>query len=219
MFRRVTTIIGLLLVAAVPAAANENPGFAEPTYRGPLTAAEKAFVACAQAAIRPAYPTVADAEKAGFVRYTSADQSGAISYANQQWQSADCKHPSQLWYDKHGALLGADFSQLKTGTTPPNLWGVNPGRWWEFDRHVHYVTKDPATGKIKYDSYVADDDFLAAGGSLTSPNAQTLVVMKKVKDASDVVTIFSFPAVWDLPVWIKDNPDGAFAFMNPLVKP
>ena len=67
--------------------------------------------------------------------------------------------------------------------------------------------------------YVADDDWLAAGGSLENPSAATLVKLGKVKSASDVVTVFSFPAVWDLIVWIKPNPDGAFAYKNPLVKP
>ena len=180
--------------------------------------AEVAFVNGIMKDLNARFPTPADAVKAGYFRYTNEDYTGAISYANLQWQSADPEHPSQLWYDKNGQLLGADFSRLKTGTTPPSLWGVNPGRWWEFDRHLHYVTKD-ADGKMKYDLYVADDDFINAGGSLTDPQAETLVKMGKVKDASDVVTIFNFPMVWDLMVWVKPNPKGAFAFKNPNVKP
>jgi hypothetical protein len=201
------------------AVADENPSFQEPTYIGPLNAAEKAFVAEIQADLPKRFPTAPDAERAGYVRYTTEDPTGAISYANRQWQSADAMHPSQLWYDKNGNLLGADFSVLKTGNTPPRLWGIHPGRWWEFDRHVHYVYRDPATGKLVYDSWVADDRFIRAGGSLTDPQADTLVKLGLVKSASDVVTVFNFPDVWDLIVWVKPNPNGAFAEKNPLVSP
>ena len=43
--------------------------------------------------------------------------------------------------------------------------------------------------------------------------------MGKVKSASLVKTIFDFPSVWDLIVWVKPNPSGAFADKNPLVTP
>ncbi|MDP9024685.1 MAG: hypothetical protein M3N13_04860 [Candidatus Eremiobacteraeota bacterium] len=209
------------LVFAVSAAAiaNENPSFQKPTYSGPMNAAEKALVAAIQADLGARFPTAVDAEKAGYVRYTSEDSTGAISYADKHWQSLDLKHPSQLWYDKHGRLLGADFSRLKTGTTRPTLWGVNPGRWWEFDRHMHWVMKDPLTGKMTYDFYAADDDWVGAGGSLSHPDAATLVKLGKVKNARDVAVLFNFPAVWDLIVWVTPNPNGAFAQGNPLVKP
>lgn len=211
--------IALTLSMGCVAFANEHPGFQKPTYSGPLSASEKAFVAAMQSDLQTRFATVAQAEAAGYVRYTSEDDTGAISYANQQWQSSDAHHPSQLWYDKHGQLLGADFSRLKTSKAPPKLWGVNPGRWWEFDRHIHFVTRNPRTGKLTYDLYVADDDFLNAGGSLTHPRSATLVKMHQVKHAGDVVLIFSFPAVWDLIVWVRPNPKGAFAYKNPLVKP
>jgi len=213
----ITFACAVALTAA--AFAGENPSFQKPTYFGPLTPSEKAFVAEIQTDLGARFPTAADAEKAGYVRYTAEDDTGAISYANRQWQSADPKHPSQLWYDKNGNVLGADFSVLKTGNSPPQLWGINPGRWWEFDRHLHWVTRDPATGKVTYDLYMADDTFLAAGGNLTNPDPQTLVKLGKVKSAGEVVTVFNFPAIWDLIVWIKPNPNGAFAYKNPAVKP
>jgi hypothetical protein len=107
---------------------------------------------------------------------------------------------------------------LKVDNNPPKLWGINPGRWWEFDRHLHWVTRDSATGKVTYDLYMPDDVWLNAGGSLTDPQAATLVKLGKVKTASDVVTVFNFPEIWDLIVWVKPDPDGAFAEKNPLVK-
>ena len=47
-----------------------------------------------------------------------------------------------------GRLLGADYSVLLVSSpNRPQLWGVNPGRWVEFDGHIHWVAKDPATGE------------------------------------------------------------------------
>src|SRR5579863_1897314 len=185
-----------LIFAAVAFAAT-LPAFAladqNATYRGPMSASEKAFVTGMAADLMARYPTASDAEKAGYVRYTSEDDTGAISYANLQWQSADIRHPSQLWYDKNGLLLGADYSVLvSTSAARPQLWGVNPGRWVEFDGHMHWVTRDPASGKVTYDQWAPDKAFVAAGGNPEHPTAGTLVVMKKVANADQVTTIFHF---------------------------
>jgi hypothetical protein len=214
---KISAILAVLLVfgAATAALADQDA-----TYKGPENATEKTFVSQIQAYLMQHYATAADAEKAGYVRYTGEDDTGAISYANQQWQSTDVQHPSQLWYDKNGLLLGADYSVLYSpGAARPNLWGINSGRWVEFDGHVHWVAKDPATGTMTYDQWAWDKKFSAAGGDVNHPSAQTLVVMKRVPDAARVVTIFHFPAIWDLIVWVKPNPNGAFAEKNPTVKP
>jgi len=210
-------VLAALVALAVPAIAWADQ---DATYFGPMNAAEKTFVAAIQADLMQRFPTAADAEKAGYVRYTGEDDTGAISYANLQWQSADIRHPSQLWYDKTGQLLGADYSALvSTSPNRPSLWGINPGRWVEFDGHIHWVTKDPATGVMGYDLWAWDQKFKAAGGDVAHPSAQTLVAMKRVPNAAVVVTIFHFPAIWDLIVWVKPNPNGAFAEKNPLVTP
>jgi hypothetical protein len=210
-------ILGFLFVSLAlmgPLKADE-----EPTYRGPMTRSEQAFVRSIQADFDKRFATAADAEKAGYFRYTNADETGAISYANLQWSSTDIRHPSQLWYDKHGNLLGADFSVPNTSGKRPNLFGVSAGRWFEFDDHIHWIGKDPATGRPTYDNYVMAPKFVKAGGDLKHPTADVLVKMGKVKKASSVTTIFDFPKVWDLIVWVKPNPKGAFADKNPLVTP
>jgi len=210
-------VAGLSLAAlgfASRASADENP-----TFFGPLSANEQAFVRGIQADLGSRFATAAEAERAGYVRYTTEDDTGAISYANLQWQSADARHPSQLWYDVSGSLLGADFSRLKTGNDRPKLWGIDPGRWTEFDGHLHWVTKDPATGAFAYDLWLPNEKFVAAGGDLAHPSAATLVSMGKVHSAADVTTIFEFPTIWDLIVWVKPNPSGAFAEKNPNVHP
>jgi len=211
----------LLVSFLVAAAFTSTAAWADmaPTMKGPPNTSEAAFVRSIQADLGKRFPTAADAERAGYVRYTNEDDTGAISYADKQWISRDGRHPSQLWYDKNGNLLGADFSVSSVGTPRPHLFGVQPGRWYEFDDHIHWVAKDPATGKLTYDHYVMAPKFAHAGGDLKNPTAAMLVKLHLVPAASDVVTIFDFPSIWDLIVWVKPNPSGAFADKNPAVKP
>ncbi|HEY8297961.1 MAG TPA: hypothetical protein VIG32_08070 [Candidatus Baltobacteraceae bacterium] len=179
---------------------------------------EIAFVTGIQHDLNTRFSTPADAEKAGYFRFTNEDDTGAISYANLHWTSADPQHPSQLWYDVKGNLLGADFSVPLT-KTPPHLWGVNPARWSKFGRpHVHYILTAPA-GNGQYGHAVSGRAFVKAGGSLADPQAATIVKLGKAKSASTVAKVFTFPAEWDLIVWVKANPSGAFADKNPLVHP
>lgn len=212
MKRFVLFVAAFIAAAATSALADQGP-----SYTGPLSASEKQFVANIQADLMKRFPTAADAEKAGYVRYTNEDETGAISYANMQWQSGDIQHPSQLWYDTKGQLLGADFSVQTDSNTRPNLFGVNPGRWVEFDDHVHWVGRD-AKGNLTYDNYMMADKFKAAGGDPAHPTPADLVRAQKVTDAAQVVTVFDMPRIWDLIVWVKPNPSGAFAEKNPLVK-
>jgi hypothetical protein len=207
----------LLVVACGPgtvARADEGP-----TYDGPTSPPEDQFIASMQNDLSSRFQHARDAEKAGYVRYTGVDETGAISYANKQWVS-DPTHPSQLWYDKDGNLLGADFSVPRPNGEPrPHLWGIDPGRWVEFEGHVHYVLKDSSTGAMSFDHWIWNRDFVAGGGSLENPTADTVAKLGKATSTADVVTIFEFPTIWDLIVWVKSNPDGAFAYKNPTVTP
>jgi hypothetical protein len=179
---------------------------------------EVAFVAGIMKDLNARFPTPADANKAGYFRYTNEDDTGAISYANLQWQSSDPEHPSQLWYSVSGKLLGADFSVLQSNSPkPPQLWGVNAARWVDFHAHIHYVLVD-SNGKETYGGAHLKD-FVAAGGDPNDPSAATLVKMGKAKDVASVKHVFLFPHIWDLIVWVTPNPAGAFADKNPLVKP
>jgi hypothetical protein len=216
MKRFLYALLAAIVLGSSVASADEAPT----KKAAALSPSEKAFVAGIQSDLMARFATTAQAEAAGYFRYTNEDSTGAISYANLQWSSSDPKHPSQLWYDKNGKLLGADFSVL-TSDSPkrPALWGVDPGRWYELDGHIHWVARDPKTGKLTYDHWAMNPSFVKAGGSIANPSATTLVAMKKVPAANDVVKIFEFPSVWDLIVWVKPNPSGAFAVKNPDVKP
>jgi hypothetical protein len=209
--RFTTLLLGLVLILSGTIQADET---LPPNPQG----GEVAFVTGIQKDLMARFPTAPDAEKAGYFRYTNEDNTGAISYANLQWTSSDPQHPSQLWYDVNGKLLGADFSVLKSNSpNAPVLWGINPQRWQSFRAHVHYVLVD-STGKETYGA-TSVGKFTAAGGDAENPGAATLVKMGIAKNASDVKHVFVFPAIWDLIVWVTPNPDGAFAEKNPLVKP
>ncbi len=205
MKARLTAALAALFAITAVARADEAP-----TFKGPVSPSETQFIQAAQRDLTARFPHASDAEKAGYVRYTGIDNTGAISYANQQWTS-DPTHPSQLWYDKDGNLLGADFSVLRPNNEPrPQLWGINPGRWYEFNGHIHYVVRDPASGKMVYDQYIWNADFVKAGGDLSKPSAQTVVNLGRVPSAQYIATIFEFPTIWDLIVWLKPHPGDPF---------
>ena len=212
MLARITTAtLALVLVTSSALLAAVTP---PPKPQG----AEVAFVQTVQHDLTTRFATVADAQRAGYFRFTNEDNTGSISYANLHWQSESPAQPSQLWYDVHGNLLGADYSVLQSSSPKaPHLWAVNPERWQQFDEHLHYVLAGPE----KPGDYhgMGTKKFLAAGGNLADPSAATLVKMHLVKNTSQVAHFFVFPSLWDLQVWVKPNPNGAFAMMNPLVKP
>jgi hypothetical protein len=203
----VTTALAAVFCACGLAAARADEA---PTYLGPLSPAEEQFVSSVKADLLARYPHATDAEKAGYVRYTSPDDTGAISYANPKFWSSDPTHPSQLWYDASGNLMGADFSVPRPNGNPrPQVWGINPGRWYEFNGHVHYVVREP-DGKMLYDQWIWNGDFVKAGGDPTNPSPDILVKAGRVPSPSSIQTIFEFPTIWDLIVWIQPHAAGAF---------
>ena len=54
---------------------------------------------------------------------------------------------------------------------------------------------------------------------MDNPQAKTLVKMGIAKNVGSVKRVFLLPSLWDLIVWVKPNPNGAFADKNPLVTP
>ena len=187
--------------------------FAEPS--GQPAAAEKPFVEAVTADLNARFATTAEARRAGYIRYTDEDDTGAISYANLKWTSVDEKHPSQLWYDVRGRLIGADYSVPYTAERP-SKFGLDAMRWQRFGAHVHYGLTGPS-GTV----YGATDAkaMIKAGASVEHPTPAALVDAGIAKHASDVRFVFEFPAIWDVSLWLIPNSDGAFADKNPDVKP
>lgn len=216
MLIRLTCAISIFALTAMPAfAATPAP---QATLSPMPQGSEVTFVKAIQKDLMARFATAQDAENAGYFRYTNEDEDGAISYANLHWQSGNPQQPSQLWYDVHGNLLGADFSVLQSGAAaPPAVWGVDYRRWISFREHIHYILTGPNGTEI-YGGTSAKK-FAAAGGNVDDPNAATLVKMGIAKSTADVKRVFLFPSIWDLIVWVKPNPNGAFADKNPLVVP
>ncbi len=107
MRRRSSLLLALaLLVTPLEAGAADAPASAAPapTAAPAPSAAEAAFLAKIMRELPKRYPNPAAAAKAGYVRFTNEDQTGAISYANAggSWTATDPLVPSQLWYDVRG---------------------------------------------------------------------------------------------------------------------
>ena len=183
---------------------------------GQPSATEKPFVTAVSADLTARFPTRDAARKTGFFRYTDEDDTGAISYTNLKWTSADQAHPSQLWYDVKGRLIGCDFSVPYT-ETPPTMFGLQASRWQKFGAHVHYGLAGPG-GTTIYGATGAKA-LAKVGATVDHPTAQALVDAGIAKKKSDIRFVFTFPAIWDLSMWVIPNSDGAFADKNPDVKP
>jgi hypothetical protein len=180
--------------------------------------AEKEFVASVSDELTTRFATEDEARAAGYIRFTDEDSSGAISFANRKWTSVDAAHPSQLWYSAGGRLIGADYSVLQADSPkPPNLFGINPARWQTIEAHVHYGLAGP-DGTTIYGG-TGEKTMAAAGSSVAHPSAAALVTAGIAKSVKDVRFVFTFPAIWDLQVWVIPNPDGAFADNNPKIVP
>lgn len=207
--RIVLTLMAAALTAPQGALAAEKSS-------GQPTAAEAAFVSKIAADLGTRFATPEAARKAGYLRYTEEDDSGAISYANRQWTSKDPEHASQLWFDAKNRLIGADYSVPIDSPKPPSLFGLQPERWQKFPAHVHYGLTGP-TGMV-YGG--AGEKALEKGGATVArPTARALVDAGIAKRTRDVRFVFTFPAIWDVPIWLVPNADGAFAEKNPDVKP
>jgi hypothetical protein len=221
--------IGLFMVLMTAAAVRAATPAPAPTAAPPETASEKQFVSSVSSDLQSRFATTAQAKAAGYFQYTVEDQTGAISWVNtSSWQS-DPQHPSQLWYDVKGRLIGADFSVLQsTSLKAPSVWGVSPSRFIDFSpAHVHFGITT-ASG-VQYGG-VGSKTMAKVGGSLAHPTAADIVKVSKLprwkvleipapRTANDVAFVFPFPALWDLQVWLIPNPLGAFAEHNPNVIP
>lgn len=213
MIRRIAlAALAALLIFPQPARAADVPP--KPSE------AEAKVVAAMSADLHKRFPTAKDAQRAGFVRYTNEDETGAISYARSaNVVSSDIKDPSQLWYDANGKLLGADYALLQAGhDTAPPMFGFDASRAHKVGAHVHYVLKN-ADGTHTYGKAVGAAKYAAAGLDPAKADAAGIVKAGAAKSVDEVAAVISFPALWDVTVWAVPNPDGAFADANPNVKP
>ncbi len=221
--RFVPLALALGLIPFAVSAADAPTPAAAPTAAPAPSAVESAFLAKIMRDLPKRYPNPAAANKAGYVRYTNEDSTGAISFANTKaWNTADPDVPAQLWYDVKGRLIGADFSvrrdtDASPAPAPPSLFGIDPKRFGKIPAHVHYVTCD-GMKKCTYGKAVGATKY-AAIGDVEHPTAEGLVKVGAVKDPAAVSTVFLYPAIYDVAVWVVPNPLGQFAEKNPAVVP
>ena len=200
-----------------------------PTAAPAESQSEKLFVAAVSKDLQSHFGTTAQAAAGGYFQYTGEDQTGAISWVNTSNWKSDPKHPSQLWYDAKGHLIGADFSVYQSDSHQrPSVWGVTASRWQDFSpAHVHFGIRSPSGVQF---GGAGPKSFTSIGGSVSHPTKADVVKLGKTKrwkvlgipaarSAADVAFVFPFPSVWDLQVWLVPNPLGAFAEYNPNVKP
>jgi hypothetical protein len=119
----------------------------------------------------------------------------------------------------NGRLLGADYSVLVAQhPRPPALFGISASRFFQENAHIHYVLRN-RDGSLAYGHAVSTKNYAATGLDPRHPTAAGLVKMGAVDSPDRVATVFLFPHIWDVTVWVLPNPDGAFADRNPNVKP
>ncbi len=216
--------LGCAAFAARPVAAQMNMASPAPapTAAPAPSAAEAAFLAKIMRDLPKRYPSTQSAVRAGYVRFTNEDKTGAISYVNiKAWNTTDPDVPAQLWYDVNGRLIGADFSVRRdpaASPAPPSLFGIDPKRFYTVGAHIHYVTCNKTSGKCVYGKAVGAAKY-AAIGDVEHPTADGLVKAGAVTDPASVSAVFLYPAIYDVSVWVVPNPLGQFADMNPNVTP
>ena len=208
----------LLLVVAIFSLLSSAFAVARATdVKGRPSAREAHFVDAISKYLPTRLGSTAQAAKAGYVRFTDEDATGAISWANGVWTSRDPEHPSELWYDVKGRLIGADYTvRVRDSPSAPSLWGINPRRWQRGSAHVHYGIK-ASDGSIKLGAIGAA--LTRAGGSISAPTKAMLVKAGIAKNIGDIAFVLPFPAIWDLQVWVIPNANGAFAEVNPNLTP
>ncbi len=218
--RRLAAVLGaaFALTLVVPAWADENP-----TYNGPTSASEAAFVKAIQADLNQRFATAADAEKGLATSATRARiDTGAIQLRKHELAVERSAAPEPAVVRRQRQPVGRrllDAAQARRRAPGPvgRQSGTVRTNWtWAHPSTGH---GDPTTGALTYDLWMPNPKFVAGGGNPAQPDAAALVKMGKVKDPSTVATIFEFPALWDLIVWVKPNPKGAFAEKDPLVTP
>jgi hypothetical protein len=220
VYRRSSIFLALALLLSPLSARAAAPATPAPAP----SASERTFLATIMRELPKRYPTPQAAAKAGYFRYGNEDSTGAISYVNdgRYWNVTDPLHPSQLWYDVRGRLLGADYSVLQSNVPAggkPTTLGIDPKRFSKNGAHVHYVTCTPA-GACTYGKSVTRQRYAKYnGGDYRHPTAAGLVKAGAVKDAASVRHVFLYQGIWDVSVWVVPNPLGQFAETNPTVKP
>jgi hypothetical protein len=178
--------------------------------------AEAAFIADVTKTLQAKYPTSTQATAGGYYQMTRLEDDGTSIWFNDKWGASVSKYaPNFLWFDKNGKLVGLDYQYtVSTNPKPPStgVYPVKSIRWSTIDAHMHFAYKLP-DGKIKRRGA------MLLKGETADPTAAQLTAAKLLPPKSTLLWAHYHPKAWDLGFWLVPNPNGAFADLNPLVKP
>ena len=178
--------------------------------------AEAGFIADVAMVLHQRYATTAAATGAGYFQMTGVGRDGTMIWFNGKWDSdVDAYHPNFLWYDKAGRLVGLDYELTASANPKPpgaQSYPVAASRWTIIPAHMHFAYRLP-DGKTKRRGarlipHVTGD-----------PTAAQLRAAKLLPPTATLLWSHDHPKSWDLGFWVVPNPDGAFAALDPLVKP
>ncbi|MGI8737783.1 MAG: hypothetical protein ACR2KS_11000 [Candidatus Eremiobacter antarcticus] len=205
----VVRALGVSVAAMAPMAGSQAGKF-QPD------AAEAAFVRDVSERLGQKYPDTRSALAAGYYQTTKLEPDGTTIWFNNRWSGVSKYSPNFLWYDKHGRLAGLDYQyEVSAWPNPPakNVYPVRRSRWTTIDPHIHFAYKTPS-GIIK------------RRGARMLPNlqgrtvtAQQLRAAKLLPPNATLLWTYVHPKAWDLGFWVVPNPSGAFAELNPNVRP
>ena len=177
---------------------------------------ETAFIADVTKVLQERYPTTGAAEAAGYFQMTRLEDDGTVIWFNGKWDEDVGKYdPNFLWYDKNGKLVGLDY-EYRVSSTPkapgPGIYPVMASRWTTIDAHIHFAYKLP-------DGTIKRRGAATIKGVDGDPTAAQLQTAKLLPANATLLWSHYHPKSWDLGFWLVPNPNGAFADLNPLVKP
>ena len=201
--------------AGAPALADSNPSIA-----GKPDAEEAAFVRSIQADLGQRFPTAVSAERAGYLRYTNEDDTGSISYGEPSVAVARRASPEPALVRRARSAARRRLLRFEDQRDAAAPVGNSTGPL-ERIRRARALRRDRSRDRrasIRQVTSCRRHSSKRAAIFERRP-AATLVKLGLVKRTRDVSTIFLFPTIWDLIVWVKPNPSGAFADKNPLVSP
>jgi len=203
--------------AASPAPMSHAMGMPAPKSTPAPTPApgEAAFIADVTKALQAKYPTTAAATAGGYSQMTRMEDDGTVIWFNGRWDSNVSKYePNFLWYDKNGKLVGLDYQYTVSANPKPpaGTYPVRASRWTTIDPHVHFAYKLP-NGSVKRRGA------MLLKGETADPTAAQLKAAKLLPANASLLWAHYHPKSWDLGFWLVPNPNGAFADLNPRVKP
>ena len=177
--------------------------------------AEAAFIADVTRTLQAKYPTTAAATTAGYYQMTRLEDDGTAIWFNNKWDANVSKYaPNFLWYDKNGKLVGLDYQYTVSANPKPpaSAYPVKASRWSTIPPHMHFAYKLP-NGTVKRRGA------MLLKGETADPTAAQLKAAKLLPANASLMWAHYHPKSWDLGFWLVPNPNGAFADLNPLVKP